>query len=198
MYQALTEGIFLGKFYFHPFFSYFHPFSRQVRLSCPVAPQMPHLRPWTYSNADLSLVMLVLFLAPAGLPRFLKTTCGSRILSKGVSSTWSILDKILPQLGYPRQTCFSNLITKALLGDTEEASTWIWWIPTFRRSCGSLPAIEWPARSLISTGWLWESVILRTAQTPLTEEDTISKGHPLSLVFEFRTALFTLSLYFVE
>jgi len=55
----------------------FNYFCGQVLKLWPDWPQTPHLRPSTYSKWDLSLVVLVLFLELASLPRFLTMTMGA-------------------------------------------------------------------------------------------------------------------------
>ncbi len=83
------------------FFYQFNYFCGQVFELCPDWPQTPHLRPSTYSKWDLSLVVLVLFLEPAGLSRFLTTTKGSWTWTLGVSWTWLRQAIKLPARGFP-------------------------------------------------------------------------------------------------
>jgi hypothetical protein len=84
----------------------FNYFCRQVLELCRDWPQTPHLRPSTYSNWDLSLVVLVLFFEPAGLLRFLTTTKGSWTWTSGVSRTWLRRAIKLHARGFPlSSTC---------------------------------------------------------------------------------------------
>ncbi len=85
----------------------FNYFYGQVLELCHDWPQTPHLRPSMYSKWDLSLVVLVLFLEPAGLPRFLTMTKGSWTWTSGVSKTWLRWAIKLPARGFPlSSTCY--------------------------------------------------------------------------------------------